>query len=99
MGLDPHGHIYRQTLRDTQRDKYFLLFPISLSDNGLSYLSYLSYLRHCDRSKPKLHLIVYTLRRDSSLHCISTSKAAIQLYIDSTKLIEMKIYSGVSCYF
>ncbi len=42
---------------------------------------------------------LYTLRRDSSLHCISSSKHAIQLYKYSSKLIEMNIYSGVSCFF
>ena len=41
----------------------------------------------------------YTLRRDSSLNCVSSSKAEIQLYKDSSTLVEMKIYSGVSCYF
>ncbi len=42
---------------------------------------------------------IYTLRRDSSLHCISSAQAVIQLYKDSSRLPEMKIYSGVSCYF
>ena len=42
----------------------------------------------------------HTLRRTSSLHSISSSKPSIQLYKDSSKLIEMKIlYSGVSCFF
>ncbi len=41
----------------------------------------------------------YTLRRNSSLYCISTSKPTIQLYKDSSTLFEMKMYSWVSCFF
>ena len=44
-------------------------------------------------------IFLYTIRRDSSLHCKSSSKAAIQLYKDSSTLVERKIYSGVSCFF
>ena len=44
-------------------------------------------------------MCIYTLRKDSSLHCLSSSQAAIQLYIDSSTLVEMKIHTGVSCYF
>ncbi len=40
-----------------------------------------------------------TLRRNSSLHCLSSSKHAIQLYKDSLMHTQMKIYSGVSCFF
>ena len=42
---------------------------------------------------------LHTLRRDSSLHCISSAQAVIQLYKDGSRLTEMKIYSGVSYYF
>ncbi len=41
----------------------------------------------------------HTLRRDSPLHCRSSSQAAIHLYNNSSKLTEMKIYNGVSCSF
>ena len=51
---------------------------------------------HACKWRPSGH---FTLRRDSSLHCLSSSQAAIQLYIDSSTLVEMKIYTGVSCYF
>ncbi len=42
---------------------------------------------------------IHTLMRNSSLHFISSSKPTIQLYKDSLKLTEMKIYSWVSCFF
>ncbi len=45
------------------------------------------------------YCLTYTLRRDSSLHCIPSSQAIIQLYKDSSKVTEMKIYSGMSCLF
>ena len=58
---------------------------------------------HQIRSLDVLHWIQWalgcTLRRDSSLSCLSSSKAEIQLYKDSWMLVEMKIYSWVSCYF
>ncbi len=41
----------------------------------------------------------YTLRTNSSLHCISSSKPAIQLYRDSSTVTEMKIYSGLGYLF
>ncbi len=47
----------------------------------------------------KKHRRSNTLRRNSSLNCISSSKQAIQPYKDSSRLAEMKIYSGVSCFF
>ncbi len=46
-----------------------------------------------------INIITYTLRRSIPLHCISSSKAAIQLYKDRSKLTEMKAYSGVSSFF
>ncbi len=41
----------------------------------------------------------YTLRRNSSLHCISSSKQAIQLQNDSSTVTEMKIYSWMGYLF
>ncbi len=58
----------------------------------------LDHYSNVNRGSP-FTLITYTLRRDSSLHCLSSSQAAIQLYIDSSTLVEMKIFTGVSCYF
>ncbi len=43
--------------------------------------------------------LLYTLRRISSFHCISSSMPAIQLCKDSSTLTEMKIYSGMSWIF
>ena len=41
----------------------------------------------------------YTLRRNSSLHCISSSKPSIQLHNNSSTVTEMKIYSGMGYLF
>ncbi len=41
----------------------------------------------------------YTLRRNSSIHCISSSKPSIQLHNNSSTVTEMKIYSGVGYLF
>ena len=41
----------------------------------------------------------HTLRTNSSLHCISSSKPAIQLYRDSSTVTELKIYSGLGYLF
>ncbi len=46
-----------------------------------------------------LHYALYTLKRNSSLHRISSYKHAIQLYKDSSTLTQMMIYSEVSCFF
>ncbi len=42
---------------------------------------------------------LYTLRRNGSLHCLSSSKPVIQLRNNSSTVTEMKICSGVGYLF
>ncbi len=68
---------------------FILCIPICviLTLTSANFISLLQHVQGC------------TLRRNSSLHCVSSSKPAIRLYKDRSTLTEMKIYSVVNCFF